>query len=92
MFFEAAHLEQGLGRRGGVRGHLRHRANCAAEKEKGMPPREAAAPITDLLLGDAVGGANGGGDRLAERGLVDEVVLDHCGGDLGLVDPERNQE
>src|SRR5260370_35179599 len=55
--------------------------------------RYGAASINyRLLLGDAVGAARGGGDRLAERGLVDEAVLDHGRGDLGLVDPQRNQE
>src|SRR4029077_7387286 len=57
-----------------------------------MPPRRAAASNIDLLLADAVGAAHGGGDRLAERGLVDEVVLDHGRGDLGLVHPIRSQE
>src|SRR5260370_17916234 len=55
--------------------------------------RYGAASINyRLLLGDAVGGAHGGSDRLAERGLVDEAVLDNGRGDLGLVDPQRNQE
>src|SRR5216684_956637 len=71
---------------------------CATESIVRCPrrcrrARYAAASINyRLSLGDAVGGAHGGGDRLAERGLVDEAVLDHGRGDLGLVDPQRNQE
>src|ERR1700694_3238073 len=57
-----------------------------------MPPREAAASITAYLLGDAVGGAHGGGNRLAERGLVDEAVLDDRGSHVRLVGPQRNQK
>src|ERR1700687_5401069 len=60
-----------------------------------MTPQEAAASISftgGRLLADAGGGADGLRDRLAERGLVDEVVRDHRRGDLGLVDPIRSQK
>src|SRR4029077_20399520 len=46
--------------------------------------RYAAASINySLLLRDAGGVAHGGGDRLAERGFVDEAVFDDGRGDLG---------
>src|SRR3989442_15213709 len=43
-------------------------------------------------LRDAGGRADGGRHFLAERCLVDEVVLDHCRGDVRLVDPDRDQQ
>src|SRR5712692_11448309 len=74
------------------------RVTCATESIVRCPrrcrrARYAAASINyRLLLRDAVGAAHGGGDRLAERGLVDEAVLDDRGSHVRLVGPQRNQE
>jgi hypothetical protein len=43
VLLEASHLEQGLGRGGGVFGHLRHLVNCALMKT--MPPRTVRGGI-----------------------------------------------
>ncbi len=67
MFFEAAHLEQRLGRGAGggrVCDHLRHSVILRLEM---TPPRKSHGGVKLTFLGDAGGGADGCSHSLAER-------------------------